>query len=69
MSYEERLAYERNGFDSQSYVNKAFNTVSFYLLWNPSWRTVDRERLRQAAVEKNAQEAAKVGLRMRGGSN
>jgi RHS repeat-associated protein len=57
-----RTTAESKGFDVQSLVNKGFNTLSMYGLWNPSWAKVDevrQERLRQRAVERNAQEAGK----------
>jgi hypothetical protein len=60
IGYAESLATERNAFGAQSYINEAFNRPSLYLLWNPSWAQVDRERLRQAAVEKAAERAVRA---------
>jgi hypothetical protein len=59
-----REAVEANAFDTQSYLNKAFNTLSPYGLWNPAWARVDeakQERFRTTAVRKNAEEAARLG--------
>jgi hypothetical protein len=58
IDYAQSLATERNAFGAQSYVNKAFKKPSIYLLWNPNWAAADREKLRQAAVEKAAQSTA-----------
>jgi len=59
-----REAVETSAFGAQSFVNKAFNTLSPYGLWNPAWARVDertQERRRTAAVKLNAVRAARFG--------
>ncbi len=63
-----RVAAERSAFDAQSLVNKSFNTLSPYGLWNPSWARVDavkQERRRDEAVGRNAENAARLGQGLR----
>ncbi len=59
-SYSGTLRTETNAFGAQSYVNKAFNSYSPHLLWNPSWAAVDRERLRNAGVQNAAKDDADI---------
>ena len=47
---------EFNAFESQSYVPMSLNQHSFYGFWNPSWAEVDREALRQKAVQKTTED-------------
>jgi len=47
---------EFNAFESQSYVPMSLNQYSHYGLWNPSSAEVDREALRQKAVQKTAED-------------
>jgi hypothetical protein len=47
---------EFNAFGAQSYVPMSVNQYSHWGLWNPSWAEVDREALRQKAVQKIAED-------------
>jgi len=49
------LRTEVNAFDTQSFVPKALNLQSQWGLWNPGWKEVDRETMRKAAVQSEAQ--------------
>jgi hypothetical protein len=49
------LRTETNAFDTQSFVPKALNVQSQWGLWNPGWKEADRETLRKAAVQSEAQ--------------
>jgi len=63
-----RIAAETSAFGAQSFVNKSFNTLSPYGLWNPSWARVDtakQERWRSEAVRRNAEDAARRGQGLR----
>ncbi len=69
MSDKQIYAYEHTGFDTQSYVNKAFNRLSMYGLWNPSWLQVDKnipkakayaEGERMKSVDQNTKRAVET---------
>jgi hypothetical protein len=49
------LRTEVNAFDTQSFVPKALNLQSSWGLWNPGWKEADRETMREAAVQSEAQ--------------
>jgi RHS repeat-associated protein len=49
------LRTEVNAFDTQSFVPKALNLQSQWGLWNPGWKEADRETMRKAAVQSEAQ--------------
>jgi RHS repeat-associated protein len=58
VSYEGSLNAERSAFGAQSYVNQGLNSFSAWGLWNPSWAEADKDKLRQAAVEREAKRDA-----------
>ena len=55
---------ERNAYNAESLINRAFNKPSPSGLWNPSWAQIDQQTQdsrRLNAVDRNAKRATKIG--------